>query len=77
MQRKRKEIRVAEAVYDELIPENSCVGGSAKFLNRTLEERLFNPLARYLLSHRSSRSIDVRVQRGQIVIRGVEPNPKG
>ena len=70
MQRRRKEIRIADAVYDELIPENSCVGGSAKFLNRTLEERLFNPLSRYLLSHRGSQDIDVRVQRGQIVIRG-------
>lgn len=69
MQQRRKEIRIADAVYDELIPENACVGGSAKFLNRTLEERLFNPLSRYLLSHRKSHDIDVRVKRGQIVIR--------
>lgn len=72
MQRRRKEIRIADAVYDELIPENSCIGGSAKFLNRTLEERLFNPLSRYLLSHRRTHDIDVRVQRGQIVIRGAD-----
>jgi hypothetical protein len=55
-------------VYQELIPETLCRAGSAKFLNRTLEERLFNPLARYLLTHEREHAIDVGVQRGEIVI---------
>lgn len=68
MGRRKRAITVSESVYDELISDDLCRVGGAKFLNRTLEERLFNPLARYMLTHRSSRQISVGVDHGRIVI---------
>ncbi|MEZ4651301.1 MAG: AAA family ATPase [Candidatus Eisenbacteria bacterium] len=68
MAQKKTTIAVAPSVYDELITDDLCGKGGAKFLNRTLEQRLFNPLARYLLEHRTSREIRVGMSHGDIVI---------
>ena len=68
MAQKKTTIAVAPAVFDELITDDLCGKGGAKFLNRTLEQRLFNPLARYLLEHRTSRRIHVGMDHGDVVI---------
>jgi ATP-dependent Clp protease ATP-binding subunit ClpA len=68
MLRRRREIEVADSVYEELITDDLCGTVGAKFLNRTLEERLFNPLARYMLSHARNQTIRIDVNQGQIVI---------
>ena len=68
MERRQRAITVADSVYDELISDEVCRVDGAKFLNRTLEERLFNPLARYMLTHQKDREIRVGVDHGRIVI---------
>jgi len=73
MQEQRTAIDVSSSVYDELITERLCNKAGAKFLNRTLEERLFNPLSRYLLTHQGSKRISVGVDAGAIVIAQMEP----
>jgi ATP-dependent Clp protease ATP-binding subunit ClpA len=68
MAQKKTSIAISPSVYDELITDDMCRHGGAKFLNRTLEQRLFNPLARYLLENRTSREIHVGINHGDIVI---------
>ena len=58
--------RQGQHLFDELIADDACKEGSAKFLNRTLEERLFNPLARYMLEHRGSKNIRIEVEQGHL-----------
>lgn len=71
MQRQKKAIAVDEAVFESLIPDDLCRTQGAAFLNRTLEDRLFNPLARYLLSHRKSAALQVGLESGQVTIHEV------
>ncbi len=73
MQRQKKAIAVDEAVFESLIPDDLCRVQGAAFLNRTLEDRLFNPLARYLLTHRKTASLKVALEAGQVTIHEVTP----
>ena len=73
MAQKKTSIAVSPSVYDELITDDMCRHGGAKFLNRTLEQRLFNPLARYLLENRTSREIRIGMHHGDIVIDTTNP----
>lgn len=72
MNARHKQIVVSEEVYETLIPDDLCRQQGAAFLNRTLEDRLFNPLARYILSHRRSVPLQVGLEAGQVVIREQE-----
>ncbi len=68
MAKKRKDIAISDSVFDELITDELCRDGGAKFLNRTLQERLFNPLARFLLTHQSTSQISIDFTKGSVVI---------
>jgi ATP-dependent Clp protease ATP-binding subunit ClpA len=70
LHRKHKEITVAEGVFETVIPDEEARADGASSLNRTLEDRLFNPLARYLLEHRGQRSIRIEMEGGNLKIRG-------
>lgn len=72
MKTQRKAIAVDEAVFDTLIPDDLCRTQGAAFLNRTLEDRLFNPLARYILTHRKTQALQVGLEAGQVTIHAVE-----
>jgi len=59
---------VAENVFESMIPEEQVHADGAASLHRTLEDRLFNPLARYLLAHRGRRAIQVEMIDGRLQI---------
>jgi ATP-dependent Clp protease ATP-binding subunit ClpC len=65
---RNRTIRIDESVFQAFIPEDEVKRQGVTLLHQTLESRLFNPLARYLLSHRQSRSIVVEVNEGNLRI---------
>lgn len=77
MKTQKKAIAVDEAVFDTLIPDDLCRTQGAAFLNRTLEDRLFNPLARYILTHRKTQALQVGLEAGQVTIHEVDQQVKG
>lgn len=69
LHRHRRDIVIEEGVFEDLILDEQARKTGASFLNRTLEVGLFNPLARYLLSHRDSRRIHIGITNGDLEIR--------
>lgn len=69
MHARRQAIEVADEVFEGLIPDELCRREGAGFLNRTLEDRLFNPLARYLLEHPRPQPLKVALEGGKVIIR--------
>jgi len=69
LQSRHRAIEVAENVFENVIPEEQARLEGAAMLNRTLEDRLFNPLARFLLEHRRTRSVQVDMDGGNLRIR--------
>jgi ATP-dependent Clp protease ATP-binding subunit ClpC len=61
-------VSVSDSVFKTFIPDEECSQTGAGTLNRTLESRLLNPLAQYLLSHPKDRDIRVDVRDGALVI---------
>jgi len=73
LQQDRRGVKVTDTVFQEFIPDEEAVRAGAGMLNRTLETRLLNPLARYLLEHPKEREIEIDVRDGSLVIeRGVK-----
>lgn len=64
----RREIVIEDGVFEDLILDEQARKTGASSLNRILEAGLFNPLARYLLSHRDSRRIRVGIRNGALEI---------
>jgi len=68
LHQRHQQIVVAENVFESMIPEEQVQADGAASLHRTLEDRLFNPLARYLLAHRGRRAIQVEMIDGRLQI---------
>jgi ATP-dependent Clp protease ATP-binding subunit ClpA len=71
-------VSVSDSVFRTFIPDDDCSKSGAGMINRTLENRLLNPLAQYILSHPKDREISVDVKNGALVIepalrRGMAP----
>ncbi len=71
-------VSVSDSVFRTFIPDDECSKSGAGMINRTLESRLLNPLAQYILSHPKDREISVDVRNGALVIeptlrRGMAP----
>lgn len=69
LKRQRRSVLVSEKVLNAFIREDEVQQSGATRLNRTLEEKLFHPLARYILEHRGARTIHVDLQGDELVIR--------
>jgi len=71
---RRRSIEIADEVFQKLIPDDVCEKQGAALLNRTLEDGLFNPLARYLLAHRGPQTLKIDLDPGgQVQIHPVRP----
>ncbi len=68
LHRRNRQIAVADSVFEAFIPAEEAHLDAPSALNRTLETRLFNPLARFILSHRGTRSIRVDMDNGNLNI---------
>jgi ATP-dependent Clp protease ATP-binding subunit ClpA len=66
---RRRGVEVSDKVYETFIHEEEVKRSGARFLNRALEEKLFTPLAKYLLAHAKARRIVVDVEGDQVTIR--------
>ncbi len=75
LQAGRRGVVVSDSVYQTFIPDEECARSGAGTINRTLEKKLLNPLARYLLSHPKDRQIRVDVKDGALVIEKAAPGP--
>jgi ATP-dependent Clp protease ATP-binding subunit ClpA len=64
----KRGVKVSESVYREFITDEQCAKTGAGMINRTLENKLLNPLARYLLAHPQERRLRVDVRDGSLVI---------
>jgi ATP-dependent Clp protease ATP-binding subunit ClpA len=69
LRKQRRSVMVSEEVLNAFIREDEVQQTGATRLNRTLEEKLFHPLARYILEHRGARTIHVDLQGDKLVIR--------
>jgi ATP-dependent Clp protease ATP-binding subunit ClpC len=70
LQERRRGVEVSELVYHTFIPDEEAIRVGAGSLNRTLESKILNPLARYLLEHPKERRIRLDVKNGTLVIEG-------
>jgi ATP-dependent Clp protease ATP-binding subunit ClpC len=68
LQRVKRGVQVSETVYQTFIPDDAVRRDGAGMVNRTLEAKLLNPLARYLLAHPKEHDIRVDVKDGSLVI---------
>jgi ATP-dependent Clp protease ATP-binding subunit ClpA len=64
----KRGVIVSEKVYDAFITDDDIHKAGARYLNRALEEKLFTPLSKYLLTHGEARSISVDVRGNRVVI---------
>lgn len=69
LQKQKRGVVISDAVWETFIRENEVRKAGARYLNRTLEEKLFTPLSKYLLEHDKARSISVDVQNDHLVIK--------
>jgi ATP-dependent Clp protease ATP-binding subunit ClpC len=69
LESRSRSVQVADEVYEAFLPEDELRQHGVSVLQRTLEDRLFNPLAVYLLSHRGRRPIRVEMEAGDLRIR--------
>jgi ATP-dependent Clp protease ATP-binding subunit ClpC len=67
-------VSVSDSVFKTFIPDAECSQSGAGTINRTLENRLLNPLAQYLLAHPKDHEIEIDVRDGALVI-GPAPKP--
>jgi ATP-dependent Clp protease ATP-binding subunit ClpA len=72
----KRGVKVSESVYQEFITDEQCSKSGAGMINRTLENKLLNPLARYLLAHPQERCLSVDVRDGSLVIEPVAATPR-
>jgi ATP-dependent Clp protease ATP-binding subunit ClpC len=68
LKKQRRRVEVSDRVLDAFIREEEVHRLGASRLNRTLEEKLFHPLARYILEHRNARTIHVDIEGDRLVI---------
>lgn len=68
LQKRRREIQVADNVFEAFLPNQGADREGMALLHRTLEDHLFNPLARYLLEHPRNRTIRVEMIEGSLSI---------
>lgn len=61
-------VEITDSVYQTFISDEEIARTGAGSLNRTLERKLLNPLARYLLEHPKERKIRLDVRDGALVI---------
>ena len=71
LEQSQRRIEVEPAVYEAFLPETEIAEEGVAILHRTLEDRLFNPLARYLLEHRGKGALRVGMEAGALLIRPV------
>jgi len=71
LQKKKRGVQVSDTVYQTFIPDEEVRRDGAGMVNRTLEAKLLNPLARYLLAHPKERAIRIDVKDGFLVIEPV------
>lgn len=64
----RRSVQVSDTVLDAFIQEDEVQKLGATRLNRTLEEKLFHPLALFILEHRSVKTIRVDLEGDRLVI---------
>jgi ATP-dependent Clp protease ATP-binding subunit ClpC len=69
LRRRRRRIEVSDEVYAACLPEEEIRREGVAILHRSLEDRLFNPLAVYLLSHAAAGRILVEMDKGALRIR--------
>lgn len=69
LRRRRRRVEVADEVYEAFLPEEEIQREGVAILHRSLEDRLFNPLAVYLLSHAAAGRIRVEMDKGTLRIR--------
>lgn len=69
LRRRRRRVEVSEEVYEAFLPEDEIQRDGVGILHRSLEDRLFNPLAVYLLSHAAAGRIRVDMDKGALRIR--------
>ena len=74
LQSGKRGVSVSDSVIRTFIPDEECSLSGAGTINRTLESRLLNPLAQYLLAHPKDRDIRVDMKDGSLVI---EPASRG
>jgi len=64
----KRGVVISEKVYDAFITDDEVRSAGARYLNRALEEKLFTPLSKYLLTHGEAHSIAVDVRGNRVVI---------
>lgn len=69
LRRRRRRVEVSEEVYEAFLPEEEIQREGVAILHRSLEDRLFNPLAVYLLSHAAAGRVHVEMDKGVLRIR--------
>jgi ATP-dependent Clp protease ATP-binding subunit ClpC len=69
LRRHHRRIEVSDEVYAAFLPEAEIQREGVAILHRSLEDRLFNPLAVYLLSHAATGRIRVEMDKGALRIR--------
>jgi ATP-dependent Clp protease ATP-binding subunit ClpA len=69
LRRRHRRGGVADEVYEAFLPEEEIQREGVAILHRTLEDRLFNPLAVYILSHAAAARIRVEMDQGALRIR--------
>lgn len=67
----KRGVQVSDSVYQAFITDEQCSKTGAGMINRTLENKLLNPLARYLLAHPLERSLRIDMRDGSLVIEPV------
>ncbi|MBD3336701.1 MAG: AAA domain-containing protein [Candidatus Eisenbacteria bacterium] len=68
LRRQRRAVKVSDRVLETFIRADEIQRTGASRLNRTLEERLFQPLALYLLENRKARQIQVDLKDDNLII---------
>ena len=71
LEKGRRGVQVSDSVYREFITDEQCLKTGAGTINRTLENKLLNPLARYILAHPQVHRLRVDVREGSLVIEPV------
>ena len=70
-------IQVSDSVFRTFITDEECERSGAGRINNTLESKLLNPLARYILAHPKERRIRVDVRNGDLVIEPIVAGAPG
>ncbi len=68
LKRQNRGVEVNDRIFDVFIKEEDVKKAGARYLNRTLEEKLFTPLSKFMLAHAEARSIVVDIEDGRLII---------